>query len=525
MRVPIALLATAACAAAADPWVVARAPHFQVYSDGGADTARSLATGFERLHDFFARQIGVAPRGGAVRVIAFATAQEFAEYRTKPGSDAYYLGATAGDYIVMPAGVRGDLRVPAHEYAHLLLHSTGWRLPAWISEGISEVAGTVRFSDRGATAGGVITGPSQLLRQRRWIPIAELFASRDTGDELFYSQSWALADLLLFSPRYAPGFGEFIAMLVSGSSAETALMSVYRTTPAEFAADAFSRVTHPNPPTPIVLPEQTAAAIHVDPANGEALLAGLRGDIAFGRGDRTEALAQWKRAIDLGTDDPGLCYRYAVLTDDRGAMERAIALDPGFDEVRYKLALLDKSEGHIASAVEHLYQMKTPPAERAFHYWITLGDALLDLDRRAEAKRAAAQAAIAARTDEERKRAANIDWMASTELAVEFDGKQAHTVRVPIESAPARNPFIESGDKAKSAVATLEQVDCADDGSIKVNLMAAGAPLVLSVPDPSRVQIRNAGGIQFEFTCGPQQGRNVLVEYTAAGVLRGLELR
>jgi hypothetical protein len=55
--------------------------------------------------------------------------------------------------------------------------------------------------------------------------------------------------------------------------------------------------------------------------------------------------------------------------------------------------------------------------------------------------------------------------------------------------------------------------------------MAAGSPLVLSVPDPSRVQIRNAGGIAFEFTCGPQQGRKVLVEYTAAGVLRGLELR
>jgi hypothetical protein len=106
---------------------------------------------------------------------------------------------------------------------------------------------------------------------------------------------------------------------------------------------------------------------------------------------------------------------------------------------------------------------------------------------------------------------------------VEFDGKQAHTVRVPVDG-PARNPFIESGDRAKSAEATLEHVECGD-GGIHVKLIAAGAPLTLAVPDPSRVQIRNAGGVEFEFTCGPQQGRKVLVEYTSTGVLRGLELR
>ncbi len=30
---------------------------------------------------------------------------------------------------------------------------------------------------------------------------------------------------------------------------------------------------------------------------------------------------------------------------------------------------------------------------------------------------------------------------------------------------------------------------------------------------------------EFEFICGPQEGRAVLVEYAASGVLRGLELR
>ena len=172
--------------------------------------------------------------------------------------------------------------------------------------------------------------------------------------------------------------------------------------------------------------------------------------------------------------------------------------------------------------MEHLRKMKPLVGERAFGYWVALGDALLDLGRRAEAKQAIAKASAAAITDGERKRASELDWMASTELAVEFDGKQARTVRVPLNIQ--RNPFVERTDRMKSAEATLEHVECGE-GGIKVKLQSADAPLTLAVPDPSRVQIRNAGGVEFEFTCGPQQNRKVLVEYTATGVLRGLELR
>jgi tetratricopeptide (TPR) repeat protein len=526
MRVQLlALLAAAGVCHAADPeqWMVAHAPHFAVYSNSDAESTRSLAAGFERLHDLFARQLGVAPNAGPIRVIAFATVEEFARYRSKRTTDAFYVGATAGDYIVMPAGTPGNLRVPAHEYAHLLLHSTGWKLPPWIGEGISEVAGTVKIGERGATVGGEITGRAQLLRTQRWLPMTELFRSRESEDGPYYAQCWLLADLLLFSPKYAPGFPAFLATLSTGTSSENALMSVYRVTPDEFAADARSRLSRANPATPIAALLISAAAIRTEATNGAALLAGLRGTQAFDHNDRATALAEWKKAIDLGTDDAGLCYRYAVLADDRAALERTLALDPAFDDARYKLALLEKSEGHLQSAVAHLRKMNAPTGERAFGYWIALGDAQLDLGRRADARESFAQASAAATTDAQRTRAAELDWMARTELAVEFDGKQAHTIRVPVDG-PARNPFIESGDRAKSAEATLEHVECGDDG-IKVKLVAAGSPLLLAVPDPSRVQIRNAGGIEFEFTCGPQQSRKVLVEYTTSGVLRGLELR
>ena len=48
---------------------------------------------------------------------------------------------------------------------------------------------------------------------------------------------------------------------------------------------------------------------------------------------------------------------------------------------------------------------------------------------------------------------------------------------------------------------------------------ARGA-LTLAVPDPSRVQIRNGGGVEFEFTCGPQTGRKVMVEYAPERLLQ-----
>jgi tetratricopeptide (TPR) repeat protein len=308
---------------------------------------------------------------------------------------------------------------------------------------------------------------------------------------------------------------------VSGVSTERALEAVYHVTLDSVTADMRARLGRPN--LPLMLPPVTSApAIRVEAYDERALLAGLRGTIAFQRGDQATALSHWKKAIELGTDDAGLCFRYAVLTEDRAALEKAVALDPALDDARYKLALMEKSEGHAEAAVTHLRAMHDVAASRAFLYWMSLSDALLELGRRAEAKQAAVRAASAASTDAERRRASELEWMAETELAVEFNGREARTIRVPV-NAP-RNPFVEAGDRVRSAEATLEHVECEDRG-LRVKVRAGGNEMTLAVPDPSRVQIRNAGGIEFELTCGPQQGRNVLVEYTAAGVLRGLELR
>ena len=218
-----------------------------------------------------------------------------------------------------------------------------------------------------------------------------------------------------------------------------------------------------------------------------------------------------------------------MLADSRGlpvrnALERAIALRPDFDDARFKLALLEQNAGHAEAAVLQLRAMRQVAPARAFAWWSALADALLDLDRRAEARQAAAEARTHAASDTERARAAQLAWLADTEMVVEIEGAAFHTVRVPVNAA-ARNPFIEPGDRAQRAEATMREVQCLEAG-IRLVVETPQGPLTLAVTDPSRVQIRNAGSAAFEFVCGPQDPRNVLVEYApATAIVRGLEFR
>jgi tetratricopeptide (TPR) repeat protein len=536
-----------------------------VYSDAAPETARSLAAGLDRLHVFFVRQVGLSPPPQRkVRVICFASPQEYAQYRTHPRADAYFLGTEDRDYIVMSASARGDLRVAAHEYAHVLIRSSGWKLPEWIAEGVSDVVSTVQLRDRESRIGGDLAERSAVLKNTPWLPLPELFAYRldkSAHTSVFYAESWAIADLLMLSPAYTARFPSLLAALAAGVPAERALHDVYGASLFSIERDARARLARSSPGIPLPPVSADSTALRPEPltpfaahavladlrfANGELGLAeslyralaaehpadaeihGALGTLALRRGDTGSAIAEWQRAIDLGTGDAALCFRYAALAGERGlparaALERAIALRPDFDDARYQLALLEKNAGHAADAIAQLRAMGHVAPARAFAWWCALADSLLDLNRRAEAKQAAVEARSHALNRDESERAAQLEWMADTDLAVEIDGRNFRTVRVP--AGTARNPFVEPGDRPQRVEATLREVECAGNG-IRLFVDTAQGPLALAIPDPSRVEIRNAAVSAFEFTCGPQDAQKVLVEYAASSlVLRGLEMR
>jgi len=565
------LLASACAARAPEVWMLARGSHFEIYANGGPHSAPDLLAAFERMHAFFARLVGVEPDPKRpIRVICFGTRQEYGSYRLQSNADAFYIGTESRDYIVMPALAAGDFHTAAHEYAHLLVRSSGLTLPRWIAEGIAEVASTVQLREHSSSIGGDLPARSRLLRSGLWLPLSDLFGTGEkdaSTPAVFYAESWALTAMLMLSPKYSPRFRLLLGSLVARESGEAALRAVCNRSAETVARDLRAFLAHIPPLVPLPGIGAVAAAaqpVSISPSESRAMLADLRlasGDLdgaeamyrALGadtnsadayaglglvelRKENTPAaLAAWQRALELGVADAGICYRYAVLADlrnlpaiqVRAALEKAITLQPDFDDAHFKLALMDKNGGQPQAAIDHLRAMRQVPQGRQFSFWSVMAEALLDVGRREDGRAAARQALEAARSDTDRENAAGILYMADTDLAVQLtsgpDGPHFRAIRVP-HGQPERNPFVEPGDAIQRAEATLQSVDCSDT-EVRIGVRAPSGEILLSVPDPSRVQIRNTPGVRFEFTCGAQAPRNVLVEYNKDHVLRGLELR
>ncbi len=268
-------------------------------------------------------------------------------------------------------------------------------------------------------------------------------------------------------------------------------------------------------------------------------ISGALGAIALHNGQNDIARRQWKRAIDDGIRDAALCYRYTKLAEDAGlpaneirpAFEKAITLRPDFDDARYGLALLESNAGRFDAAVTQLRAMHTISPGRAYGYWTAMSYALNELDKRDEAIQAAHKALKYAATLTERANAAQLAYVAQTDIAVRFTrdatGREhLETTRVPRNTLDW-NPFIEPSDNIRRVEAKLREFTCSSGRATGIAIETSNGQLTLTIPDPSRVLMRNAPS---EFTCGPQPANSVVVDYaasqkrdgTADGVLRGM---
>jgi hypothetical protein len=575
----VVLLAVTALSAESS-WRLTRSEHFEVYSQSDDATGRSILFEFEQLRAFFlehaAFDLGPLP---PVRVIAFGSEKEYEPYRLRSTSDAYFVGTEGRDYVVMTFPSASHSTIAAHEYAHLVLHASRAGLPPWLDEGLAEFYSTIRTGEHATEVGGDLPARSQTLRRRSWMPLAELVSSpadapvrqnRD-GAELFYAQSWALTEMLLRSPEYAPGFQQVLSAARSGEPSLEAFARVYAKSPEEITRDLQSwtrtrRVAPielaavelpsiqsnvsdvPLPASRLLIADVLLAAGELDRAEAlyrdleketpeSAEIAAALGTIALRRGDLAAARLKWKQAIDRGIGDASLCYRYAVLAEQAGtpaeqvrpALARAVALRPDFDDARYLLALLEKNSGNYSAAVSNFRAMKTVSQGRAYAYWIAMADALVELGAREEAQAAARQAEEYASTPSDRAHAAQLSYLAETDLGVQFArdaNGRAHmvTTRVPHQAANW-NPFIEVGDDLRREQGTLREIDC--NGQVTRFLVESASGLLrLAIADPSRVQMRNAPS---EFVCGPQEATSVMVEYAASPTgeaqVRGMEFR
>lgn len=576
------LFAVSAASLPANP-ALARSSHFEVYAQAGPASARSLALDFERLRAYFLQQTGLQlDNRPPVRVIAFRSRAEYLPYRLQPATDAYYVGADSRDTIVMTAPGDGDLHVAAHEYAHFLLHANGLELPSWLNEGLSESFSTVRLNRPDRREHPERPARAATLHNRTWMPLSELvtlpadspFREQPGSVDLFYAESWALTDMLANSPQYRSHFPDLVSALSSSHQASDRALTVIYGKPLDTIAAELHTWVEARRITPTLLPDAPPAAPPVEvsetgPLIWESVTADLL--LAIGRLDAAavayEALAReaptnpdfqaalgiialekhdwnaarhhWARALEYGIPDAATCYQYAVLADAAGlprddvrpALERAISIQPHFDNAQYQLALLDNNAGRYESAVLHLRAIQTVAPARQFAYWTALSYALSELGRRGEAEAAARQADEHAATPEEHARAAQLSDIANTEVNVRFSRDAAGhsklvTTRIPYNT-PNWNPFIEPDDHIRRVDGKLRAIDC-EGNALQMQLDTATGLITLGIPDPLRVQMRNAPK---EFTCGPQPNNPVTVVYAVSdasnsnreGIIRGME--
>ncbi len=592
VKLVVAALAFGLClpaiyAASNTGWTLVRTSHFEVYSRAGERDGRSALLWFEQLRAFFVRA-GITQAGGdlashgPVRVIGFQSAKEYAAFRPSATADAFFLSSETRDYIVMPGLGSEEFAPAAHEYAHLALRLLGVRLPPWLAEGIAEFFSTVHIAERECVIGGDLPIRKLALRRRPWIPLAQLVeltenspirADRNQAD-IFYAESWALTDMLIFSPAYAPRFSELLAEMASGASDAETIARIYGKPLSGIMADLYAweqtpRSGLPLPGIPNVSQDVQVSQLtgfesrfvladllltngdlnraegmyrtlaNEQPDSAPALVA--LGNIAFRKGDRQTAREEWRLAMAQGIRDARLCYEYSILAEDAGlpadevgaALRRAIELKPDFDDARYKLALLENNHGHYESAVQQLRAMRSVGAKRAYGYWTAMASALTEMDHREEAKQAAAMALHYATSAEERASAKRLAYVAATDLTVQFsrDGNgnlQLITARKPHGSGDW-NPFIEPGDHIQYVEGQIRKVECSAGKITGFRVESASGAIEVSLPDPTHVLIR--GGTP-EFVCGAEDGRKVAIEYATSGkqgatdgILRGMQFR
>lgn len=568
-------------------WTLVRSSHFEVYSQSGERDGKRALVWLEQLRAFFVG-LGVAKSGrdleshGPIRVIGFRSANEYAAFRLRPAADAYYVGGEAADYIVMPELRPEEFGVAAHEYAHVVLRSLGLQLPPWLGEGIAEFFSTVRIEERGCTIGGDLPMRTLTLRRSPWIALGELlgttkesaiFAHRNEVN-VFYAESWALTEMLIFSPTYTAKFNQLLEALGSGESGAGALARVYskplNTVMADLRAwveKTRSGVQLAGIPVPNLQVEVSVltdfesrrmiadllfAGVDLGRAKaaykalakerpGDGRVAAALGGIALKEGDRNTAREQWRRAMQLGIGDAGLYYQFAILAEDAGlpaeeifgALRRAVELRPDFDDARYKLALLESNHGHYEAALEQLRAMHPVPAGRAFGYWTAMATALNETDQREAAKEAAAKATPYAKTGDERALVSSLKYVADTDLTVRFardanGNLQMMTARKP-HGRDDWNPFIEPGDRIVHVEGQIRKVECSGGKITGFRVQGAAGAVDVALPDPAHVMI---GGGTAEFVCDAEDGRKVTIDYAAFekrdaadGVLRGMQFR
>ena len=305
--------------------------------------------------------------------------------------------------------------------------------------------------------------------------------------------------------------------------------------------------------------EKLAAEYPDAPEVPEAL-----GYLASYSGNWEVARRHFARAVELGSANPKLYYDHARSLYQSGSedseieplLRKAITLRPDHREARYLLAFTLYRQKRFGEALVNFARLKTVTPEQAVSFYRAVAYANYQIGRKEEAKKATALAKKYARSPSEIEQVEQLDrWIEWAEEAKEA-ASTAQTLKTPLVTAgddveqvvprlirrPRRSDepkrqeeeieVILTGPETSFVDGTLTQVDCWGNKA-RLHIVSENEPMVLAILDPTKIVIKGSQIGPVDLTCGPQQGRHIVVEYAAEedpeletqGIVKSIELR
>src|SRR5688572_30441908 len=115
---------------ASGKWVRLEAPGIEVLSNAGTGSARETLHQFAQISQVSESQTQrLITESFPVRVYVFRSAEEFRPFKVSDAASGYYHSGHERDYIALHASGSDTRRIAYHEYAHLLMRHTGYRVP------------------------------------------------------------------------------------------------------------------------------------------------------------------------------------------------------------------------------------------------------------------------------------------------------------------------------------------------------------------------------------------------------------
>lgn len=418
-------------------WIKLTTSHFEMYTTNPRAKALEALDRFEQARAFFddnSKSATVTEE--PIRIIAFDSERDFRPYSPNPGAVAFYERGDRRDYIVMRDLGPTAYSVAIHEYTHLYLEHRNLHLPLWLNEGLADVYSTLQIRDGQLIIGAPPPGRLQALTSA---PLLELDILTGVDQQSpyyrqpalmrqFYSESWALAHMLLLGEQYRDGFEQLLQLLDTGASTEGSFGVVYGKTLSEVAADLQQYIRAPLPFTSFdahvskrEIPELSSSAdgeveatlaelLSMQTGNAEEAqerLSGLAaespdnpevqkslGYLAWRQGKVDEAKQHFKKALQQGSTDATMIFQYASLLHNSGApasqvmplLQRAVELKPDLYDAQFSLGMEAANEGQCGVALSALSAIPTITADHAFPLYAVLTYCNEKLGHAAEAR-------------------------------------------------------------------------------------------------------------------------------------------